>query len=114
MTMDTLTHYVFFYFGRLRTSQEAAAYSSIIAEEKAQHSQSAAMQRLLRQKWISTDPEVLMLLEVGYEQFFINVRDRILREHSEEVYLNYCPQCGALARTPQAKQCPTCFFSWHE
>lgn len=30
---------------------------------------------------------------------------RILENHKELVFLNYCPVCGILARTPMAKQC---------
>lgn len=112
--MDALTRYVFYYFGRFQTPQEAAAYKSFIAEEKARSFDSAKIQKILRQDWVSTDTEVLKILEDGSEQFLINVRDRILREHSESVFLNLCPKCGSLARTPQAKQCQQCFFSWHE
>jgi rubrerythrin len=112
--MDALTQYVFFYFAHFQTPHEKAAYKSIVGEEKAKHTVSDEMKSMLHQNWVSTDPAVLRLLESGSEQFFINVRDRILREHSENVFLNYCPRCGALAKTPRAKQCPVCFLSWHE
>ncbi len=32
--------------------------------------------------------------------------ERIMREHRDEVFMNYCPVCGMLARTPRALQCP--------
>jgi hypothetical protein len=32
-----------------------------------------------------------------------------LSRYPEEIFLNYCPFCGALRRTPKAKQCPECY-----
>ena len=29
--------------------------------------------------------------------------------HAEKIYINHCPFCGALRRTPKAKQCPSCY-----
>ena len=112
--MDEVTRYVFVNFSNLRTMHENLAARSIDAEMKAQHSQSSGMQQMLRTKWVSQDPEVLRLLENGAEQFYSNVVQRILRERPDKVFLNYCPQCHGLARTPQAKQCPHCFFSWRD
>lgn len=62
---------------------------------------------------MTNDPEVLKLLSEGYDQFKINTAVRILRDHSQEIFLNKCRRCGALARTPVAKQCKVCGFSWH-
>ncbi len=112
--MDDLTRYVFFEYGNLRTAQENAAYKSIVGKEKAEHSSSPKMQELLHRRLVSEDPDVLQLLAGGTEQFFTNTRERILREHTKEVFLNLCPRCGQLARPPQAKQCRHCFLSWHE
>jgi hypothetical protein len=68
---------------------------------------------MLREKWGSNDSEVIALLKDGREVFLRNVRDKILHEHANEVFLNYCPKCGALTKTPRAQQCPVCFHSWH-
>ena len=112
--MDELTRYVFFNFSNLMTIREHTAYKSILGEEKAETSQSVGMQRMLRTNWVSNDPEVLRLLHNGPEQFYHNVAQRILREHPDEAFLNRCPRCHGLARTPWAKQCRHCFFSWHD
>ena len=112
--MDELTRYVFVNFSNLRTLHENLAERSRDAEIRAQHAQSLGMQRMLRTKYVSQDPEVLRLLENGAEQFYLAVAQRILRERADEVFLNYCPRCRGLARTPQAKQCRHCFFSWHD
>lgn len=112
--MDELTRYVFVNFSALRTLHENLAARSIDAEMRAQCAQSPGMQRMLRTKYVSNDPAVLRLLENGAEQFYHDVVQRILRERADEVFLNYCPRCRGLARTPWAKQCRHCFFSWHD
>lgn len=112
--MDALTSYVFFNYPDLMTLHEGLAYKSTVGKLKADHAHSPGMRELLLREWVSKDPEVLQLLEGGSEQFFVNVSQRILREHPAEVFLNRCPRCGGLARTPQAKQCRHCFFSWHD
>ena len=112
--MDELTRYVFVNFSNLRTLHENLADRSVDAEMRAQHAQSPGMQQTLRTKYVSNDPEVLRLLQNGPEQFYHDVVQRILRERADEVFLNRCPQCHGLARTPKSKQCRYCFFSWHD
>lgn len=74
----------------------------------------AAKQVYLQKGWLSNDPEVLNLLDKGYDIFEFNVADRIIKEHPNKVLFNTCPKCGKLARTPQAKQCRFCGHGWHE
>ena len=111
--MDDLTTYIFNYYYNLLTLEEKAAYKTILGERKIENAESPAMRKMLRRGWVSSDPKVQALLADGEEAFMERVRDRVLREHRGEVFLNRCPLCGALARTPLAKQCPTCFLSWH-
>ena len=112
--IDELTHYIFHNYPHLMTVREAAAYKSILGEKKAESSDSPNMQAMLGKGWVSGDPEVHALLANGEEHFMAGVRDRILRERAGEVFLNRCRKCEALAKTPRAKQCPKCFFSWHD
>ena len=63
--------------------------------------------------WLSDDPEVLKLLNDGPDQFMINCAIRILRDSPGKVFLNLCPVCKKLARTPNAKQCRFCGNDWH-
>lgn len=111
--MDELTKYIVTYYPNLMTFKEKAAYKTSFVEEKAENLGPGKLQRTLRERWGSNDPEVLALLKNGREEFLHQVRERILREHPDEVFLNYCSKCGALTNTPKAKQCPKCFFSWH-
>ena len=111
--MDELSRYIFNYFPQLMTVREKAAHRAMHAEMKAQNVEGTRMSHLLREKWGTSDPEVLALLADGPETFMHSVSDRILREHPNQVYFNRCPKCEALAKTPTAKQCPKCFYSWH-
>lgn len=110
--MDELTHYIITYYGHLMTPVELKVWRSVIGQAKIQQSESERIKARLRSVFLSQDPEVLDLLMDGEETFLTRVRDRILREHPDQVFLNECPRCGALARTPKAKQCPKCFHSW--
>jgi hypothetical protein len=68
-----------------------------------------AMQDYFQKGWLRNSPEVLNLLDQGYDIFESNVADRIIRELPNKVLFNTCPKCGKLARTPQAKQI---LWSW--
>jgi hypothetical protein len=63
--------------------------------------------------WLSDDPKVLKLLDKGYTNFILACAVQILNEQPGEVYINLCPECGRLARTPYAKQCRFCKHDWH-
>ena len=42
-----------------------------------------------------------------------NIAQYLMEHHSSEIYINNCPKCGKLARTPRAKQCRHCGHDWH-
>lgn len=63
--------------------------------------------------WISEQPHIKEYLKDGYEEFEFNVAKRIMKEASEKVFLNNCPKCNKLARTPYARQCRHCGNNWH-
>lgn len=111
--MDDLAKYIINYYQHLMTLEEKAAQKSMMGEVKIRNTKSVAMKEALGDRLISNDPAVLELLAHGPEAFMVRVRDRVMRDHPSEVFLNHCPHCGALAKTPTAKQCPKCFFSWH-
>lgn len=63
--------------------------------------------------WLSTENDVLDLVSLGEDNFKMRIASRILEEHKADVFINYCPQCGSLARTPLSKQCRYCQYDWH-
>jgi len=110
--VDDLTAYVINNYSSLMTEKEQLARRAILAEQKAKAS-SEPMAEMLRTRWGSSDPAVVALFEHGADQFHVAVRDRLLREHAEQVFLNRCPKCDAIAQTPKAKQCFACGHDWH-
>src|SRR5262245_64858708 len=62
---------------------------------------------------LSDDTEACRLASEGLRAFVTRTAQRILAEHLDETAFNNCPQCGAVARTPKARQCRFCGFDWH-
>ena len=114
MPWDDLTKYVIIHYGNLMTPLEFQGYRSVMGQEKMAVVNSAAIRARLQKMFVSEDPEVVAMLANGSDAFLIGVRERILREHSDSVFLNYCPRCGALTRTPRAKLCLKCYHEWRE
>ncbi|RZS92010.1 hypothetical protein [Aquimarina brevivitae] len=78
-------------------------------------SQSSPRYKIYKRKgWITTDKEALELLKNGETEFLLNTAQRIVKEHKDEIFLNYCPNCQKLARTPKAKQCRHCQHKWFD
>lgn len=117
MDQDT-AKYIVCYFSELLTNSERAAIKhthsmiKLDVEEIERNSNSTLLNIYKKKGWISEDIEILNLLKDGYDNFEIRVAERIMSEHSKEVFLNNCPNCNKLARTPQAKQCRFCSFNW--
>jgi hypothetical protein len=38
----------------------------------------------------------------------------LLRDHAADIFLNDCPKCSALCRTPLARMCVACGHSWRD
>ena len=113
--------YVFTYFGHLMTKQERLAYGHLVGTAKAMRGRTDAGSQAEARKsasrgyrdLLSSDPEILHLAGEGLDEFVERVAQRILNEHPDDVAFNNCPKCGALTRTPKARQCRFCGFDWH-
>ncbi len=110
--MDDLTRYVINHYRHLMTPREFQGYRAVIGREKMAASDNPNMRTALEKFFVPDDPEILAQLADGNDAFLLRIRDRILREHPDGVFLNCCPRCGALARTPRARQCPKCLTTW--
>ena len=113
-----LAHYVVRYFGHLMTEVERKAQKHLFVTMKATGRDDEAAQREAQNhrslsRRLSTEPNVLTLAKEGYPQFQLTTAARILRDSAGKVFFNCCPVCGALARTPSAKQCRYCGHDWH-
>lgn len=51
-------------------------------------------------------------LKITNENFDVLIAKNIFEKHKDQIFLNYCPVCGRLARTPQARQCRS-GHDWH-
>src|SRR3979411_110027 len=128
--MDTDTaKYVFFYYSHLMTEHEQLAYRHLTVTGKATHGRTdtAAQEEAKGSEFylfhilsgdpnvplLSHDPNVLRLARDGIEAFISRTGQRILSDHRGQIFLNCCPRCGALTRTPTARQCRFCLHDWH-
>jgi hypothetical protein len=116
--MDPFTiDYIIDYFGRFMTANEATAWkhhTTVTAISSPLKKGSEVYKLYVEKGWLSEDDEVLDLLKKDWLEFRERTATRIIKEHADRIYFNHCPRCGKLARTPVAKQCPFCAYSWHD
>jgi hypothetical protein len=110
-----LTGYIWNHYQHLMTDFERLVGKAIIGRAKAEHSSSPQMATMLQQHWGRTDdPAVNTALQDGAEAFRRQVRDRLLHTYSEQIFVNRCPACHCIVRTPKARLCVWCGHTWYE
>jgi hypothetical protein len=115
-----LANYIVRFHNHLMTSAERLAQRHLFITMKATLGPSdvSAQEETRNDRYfsqhLSDDPEALRLASGGYEAFEAQTAKRILEECGDKVFLNCCPKCAALARTPTAKQCRFCGWDWHD
>jgi hypothetical protein len=111
---DALTRYVLEHYRNLLTETEDCALRAIYLDLKRMSAESHSVHRkpgdVLERM---TSPAVVEMLALGPEKCRRTIRDRVLRDHSQEILLLTCPKCKRLARTPHAKMCVHCGHAWH-
>jgi hypothetical protein len=108
-----LTQYVWEHFSHRMTDFERRVGRAIRGRQKASNA-GADIFHLLAVRWGQTDdPEVNAALADGPEAFRRRVCSRVLAQAGGEVFVNRCPRCNGVARTPRARQCFWCGFDWH-
>ena len=114
--MDELAEYIVDFHREFLTPSEREAVRELWARAKrdsAEQHGSLAVANSIERRWITTDPEVAALADQGKDLLYRQIRDRVLREHGDQLHFNRCPRCGGLCRTPKARQCRHCFHDWH-
>ncbi|GAB5408998.1 MAG: hypothetical protein BalsKO_13630 [Balneolaceae bacterium] len=112
MNLET-AKYIIDYFPNLMTEKERIALRHLNSEFKTDGN--PKMEKMYRKKgWLTDDQQALNLIKNGSENFRLNVAERILKERSSDLYLNKCPNCEKLTRTPQSRQCRFCGHNWHD
>jgi hypothetical protein len=112
--MDKETaNYIKSYFSNLMTDDEKLTLKYQMYTYKTEDN--PKMRKMMVDRgWISERPDIKEYLKDGYEEFELNVAKRIMEETPEKVFLNNCPKCNKLARTPYARQCRYCGNNWHD
>jgi hypothetical protein len=108
-----LTRYVWDFYGQLMTPFEQRVGWAHLAEGKVAIGHPEVAEFILRRHSIAGDQEAQAALADGVEAFRRRVCRRVLAEQGAKVFVNRCPSCGSVVRTPQALQCFWCGFDWH-
>ena len=109
-----LIDYVWRYFSHLMTDFEQQVNHASIGRRKVAACDHPTMSRMLNDRWARPDDRAInSALAAGEEQFRSRVAHRVLAEQKDQAFVNRCPNCGRLVRTPWAKQCFWCGQDWH-
>ena len=114
---NELARYIVKYFTILLTDKEKLGLKHLRSNYKIEHldNRDDIDQRVRAYKkigWLTEDKDVLELVKGGQDELDKKIAERILAEHADKVFINNCPNCGRLARTPITKQCRHCGHSW--
>jgi hypothetical protein len=108
-----LDDYITTSFQSLMTELESKVYVMALKRQKAECG-GAAADRL--PKWIAdAGAEVAALSSEGIQVVKTRIRERMLRDLDQgQIFINRCPNCSRIVRTPLARQCLWCGHDWHE
>jgi hypothetical protein len=110
---QVLTDYVWEHFSHLMTEFEQRVGRAILWRQKAAN-QTGRAAEILNERWGKVgDPEIDAALTDGPEAFRRGVCARLLVEAGDQLFINRCPRCHRIVRTPKAKQCFWCGHDWH-
>jgi hypothetical protein len=114
--VDEVSSYIFRHYLRLLTAQEYRTYLIVLSQAKLEHDPESRVAAFALKRNLAASPDRQPLLQDGTTAFYHKVRDRILHEHADAVFLNHCPKCNTLCRTPRACLCPNpgCQNTWFE
>jgi len=102
-----LTDYVWFNYSRLMTGAEVWGHKAAASPNPELNASYARY--FGKEAWA----QMVEAYKDGRDVFRRRVRDRVLREHSQTVKINRCPNCNCILKTPQARQCLWCGADWH-
>jgi len=107
-----LINYIYAFCGDFKTLDEKIAGRTILYMQMNLNQKLVAS--LKNRGWYSDERHIIDMLAGGRHAFVVSVATRIYYEHREQLKLNVCPRCFKIAKTPLAKQCQFCFYSWHD
>lgn len=112
-----LARYIVNHFDGLLTGKEQLGLKQLRHQYKIEHSNNKddidrKIQLYKKIGWLTDDKEILELVQGGQDALDQRIAERIMSDHADKLFINNCPNCGQLARTPLAKQCRHCGHSW--
>lgn len=115
---SVLSGYIWNNYQHLMTEFERKVNSVGLLLEKAEGYRSRSpksknSERIFENVNMISDMAINQALAGGLTDFRANVAQRILTERSGDVFINRCPRCTCIVRTPKAKLCTWCGCSWH-
>jgi hypothetical protein len=110
---DELTTYVWNHCARFFTRLEAKAAWAVYAEAQVRLGNAHVAEFIWKRHQLADDPAVMDALADGVEAFRRRTAMRVLSHHAHEVFVNRCPKCDRVVRTPKAQQCLWCGHDWH-
>ena len=73
------------------------------------------MADMLRRRWGGADaPAINAALQQGNDVFRQQVCERLLAAYGDQIFINRCPACQRIVRTPKARLCVWCGHTWYE
>ena len=112
---EALTNYVLDHYRRFLTETESTTLGALSIQWKFVNVDSPLMKLKLGELMEKMkSPEVQQWMDRGSDFCRREFRDRLLRDHPNDIILITCPKCQRLARTPRAQMCVHCGYSWHQ
>lgn len=113
---DELTAYIYRHYSQLLTEEELAAERVRVARAKqfSYRDGNRAVEVFRLPEVQAKYPDLMRRIdEHGAASVMRAAAERVLRDNPEKKLLHTCAKCGALCRTPRARQCFSCGFDWH-
>lgn len=111
-----LGNYICGNYGSLMTEFECKVEMAFLVSSKIEHMNPNSPVRIKMEQKFSTasEPEVAAVVAAGLVSFRRAVTKRLLEQHPTEVFVNRCAKCSCVVRTPKARQCFWCGYSWQD
>ncbi len=110
-----LRRYIWRNYNHALTEREHAVHQAALLERKARHARSDSVAARLREMpGYFFDADVAAVAESGLSVFEQQCCDRMLHEHSRQIYINRCERCNRIVASPVACACVWCGHHWYE
>jgi hypothetical protein len=110
-----IRRYVWRNYRHALTDRESALHQAAVLELKARHARTTSQANHLRQMpGYFIDADVKAIAESGLGAFEQQCCDRLLRDHSDQIYINRCDRCRRIVASPIACACVWCGHHWYD